>query len=326
MRNEISALGIKKIPLLIFLFLFSVIQIHAAEEEKKATWYKLYEKRVKNVCEPYKPDKVFFRSVNYQEIDKWDWFEKAKKLYKENMNNIYKCAIIQSQIDGLERVRNILIKNNIALQKRIEKKLENKKKKLELISNTIGKKRDIIEDDIEKIENDINEIETQEEKNEKNIDKSEEVIEDTLESLDKGWECINQGEDGKIGKKNVLKHATYELCKYHSYLEYLREYNSDISKLVDENWEKKEEAQSYNISYIAQLEVEKKNLIGREIARSYDIFPIAFDAYSQYETNLSLHLLLELIKEDYITLRRKLHDTINPINQVVYKIANAMKK
>jgi septation ring formation regulator EzrA len=102
------------------------------------------------------------------------------------MNNIYKCAIIQSQIDGLERVRNILIKNNIALQKRIEKKLENKKKKLELISNTIGKKRDIIEDDIEKIENDINEIETQEEKNEKNIDKSEEVIEDTLESLDKG--------------------------------------------------------------------------------------------------------------------------------------------
>jgi hypothetical protein len=33
-----------------------------------------------------------------------------------------------------------------------------------------------------------------------------------------------------------------------------------------------------------------------------------------------------LLKDDYLSLREKLHKTLNPINQVVYKIMNAMKK
>jgi hypothetical protein len=161
-------------------------------------------------------------------------------------------------------------------------------------------------------------------------------LKNKIEKLEKNkiaFSCSNN----EPTKKDVLRTTTQELCKYHSYLEYLREYNSDIAKLVEETWEtvdeltsskikSVEQTKTYNIWTIAQLEQEKKRLIDNEIRRSYDIFPVAFDAYNQYEANLSLHLLLELIKEDYITFREKLHKSINPINQVVYKIANAMKK
>jgi hypothetical protein len=33
-----------------------------------------------------------------------------------------------------------------------------------------------------------------------------------------------------------------------------------------------------------------------------------------------------LLRDDYISFREKLHKSLNPINQVVYKIINAMKK
>jgi hypothetical protein len=51
---------------------------------------------------------------------------------------------------------------------------------------------------------------------------------------------------------------------------------------------------------------------------------MAFQSYIDYENNYPVHLFLEIIKEDFIVLRRKLHETLNPINQVVYKISNAM--
>jgi len=51
---------------------------------------------------------------------------------------------------------------------------------------------------------------------------------------------------------------------------------------------------------------------------------MAFNTYIDYENNYPIHILLELIKEDFIVLRRKLHEAISPINQVVYKISNAM--
>ena len=132
--------------------------------------------------------------------------------------------------------------------------------------------------------------------------------------------CTNiSKEHDSIQKLVLLKQTTYELCKYHSYLEYLREYNSNFENLdlPDDN--------SYNTNYIVELEKEKKDEINNEIAHIYKIFPIAFAAYNQYENNVTIHLLLELIKEDYIVFREALHKSINPINQVVYKISNAMK-
>jgi hypothetical protein len=35
---------------------------------------------------------------------------------------------------------------------------------------------------------------------------------------------------------------------------------------------------------------------------------------------------LTLLQKNYVDLRLELHENLNPINQVVYKISNAMKK
>jgi len=69
-----------------------------------------------------------------------------------------------------------------------------------------------------------------------------------------------------------------------------------------------------------------KSEINDEITHTYKVFPYAYDAYTEYENNITIHFLLELIKEDYIVLREKLNKVLNPINQVVYKISNAMRK
>lgn len=79
------------------------------------------------------------------------------------------------------------------------------------------------------------------------------------------------------------------------------------------------------ISEISKLSKQKQNAIQDEIERVYKIFPIAFQAYSEFENNFTIHVLLELLKDDFYTYRKNLHKVINPINQVVYKISNAMK-
>ena len=66
--------------------------------------------------------------------------------------------------------------------------------------------------------------------------------------------------------------------------------------------------------------------IDAEIENTYRTFPIAYQAYNDYENNIWSHVYLELLKEDYKTFRLGLHKTLNPINQVVYKISNAMRR
>jgi hypothetical protein len=39
-----------------------------------------------------------------------------------------------------------------------------------------------------------------------------------------------------------------------------------------------------------------KNEIAKEISHTYKVFPIAFQAYGEYENNFPIHVLLEVIK------------------------------
>ena len=75
-----------------------------------------------------------------------------------------------------------------------------------------------------------------------------------------------------------------------------------------------------------QIMTRQKSEIQQEIENTIKAFPIVFKAYSEYENNLVSHILLELLREDFLVLREQLHKVLNPINQVVYKISNAMRK
>jgi len=130
---------------------------------------------------------------------------------------------------------------------------------------------------------------------------------------------MESSEKESIMKLKILQQTTYETCKYVNYLEYLKERNDKIENVLDEDKD------TYTINEIYVAESRKNNEIDEEIDHAYKVFPIAYHAYSEYENNLPIHLLLELLREDFIILREKLHAVLNPINQVVYKISNAMR-
>lgn len=269
----------------------------SASTEDIVSNYELYQQRNTNICEIYQPDNKIFNSeseyLNYSgEFDEvsieWNDLDVAKSMYKDTVNSIYKCALLNAQ-----------------------------ERSIDFIMDTLG-----------------------EDKETGSLSKQYEDKLDRLESIRQVNKCLNtHNTTQQLDKHNVLKQVTYELCKYNNYLEYLTEYNSVIANILEQdnattvnNIGKSEEDQdslvteTYNITKIANIEKQKKSDIIDEIEKAYKLHPIAFQAYSEYENNLPIHDLLTLLRDDFIEYRTDLHNNLNPINQVVYKISNAMKE
>lgn len=255
------------------------------------TWYKLYQERVTNVCSEYKFDN-----------------KDTQTIYLMDESNKY-LNLDESSIS-----------NSIRKWKDIELAKEQYKTNMDAIYNCAVKQSqyrwyNLMIDVITK---------RWELKDYKNLIKSKQNI--ILEDLAvEGNKCkINPEKKDSIIKASVLKQTSYELCRYNYYLEYLKEVNDDISKLDEKT--KKDPNNALAIKNIIDIRSKKINEIEREIDDAYNKFPIAFKAYSEYENYVTYHNLLQLIRQDYLTFREKLHKNLNPINQVVYKISNAMKK
>ncbi len=129
------------------------------------------------------------------------------------------------------------------------------------------------------------------------------------------------GKTKKAVKKIILDQSTFELCNYRYYLKYLD--NTAENNLKDSFPEWKESISSKDISDIIN---EKQTEIKNEIQHSMKMYPLAFDTFVQYDSFLKIHIILELLKEDYRAFRDKLYQTLHPINQLVYKIINAQSK
>lgn len=151
------------------------------------------------------------------------------------------------------------------------------------------------------------------------LDHKMKEIEKKIKKLD--WKCKINSNKNNLVKNAVLRQVTYETCKYNYYLEYLKFYNQKIENLVDT--EKNKKVQIEEITKKSKAKIED---INNEIERTYRTFTIAFQAYNDYENHISNHILLELLKEDYKVFRLWLHKTLNPINQVIYKISNATRR
>lgn len=287
--------------IIIISIIFWYYTLSAAEDE--LSWFELYEERNAQLCTQYKPDKPIYSAKNDYK-DFWDikdsdgnktanksnvWWndlDVAKEQYKDTMNSIYKCALLSAQ-----------------------------ERSIKFIMNTLKEKNEVTA-----------------------YTKEYDAKLKRLESARKVNKCINANKSTKQNDQiNVIRQTTFELCKYNNYLEYLFEYNSLIANVLEqdkqseESWSNKwawpdQITETYNISMIANLEKKKKEDISAEIERAYKIFPIAFQAYTEYENNLPVHDLLTMLRNDFIEFRLDLHKNLNPINQVVYKISNAMKE
>lgn len=280
--------------------------------------YELYKQRSKCICDQYKSstNMVTIRD-DYPKIVSADEIAKITKPFeiqlvaanKKEQNEKTKEQIAQIERNLSKALDSITNKYSLDETKYIHRDnmntiykcglLSTQKKSLLLIKNDLIKKSPSI---WKKIEGKID----------ANISK--------LDSISNTLDCTKSKSKSSVQKLTLLRQATYQTCKYVSYLEYLKEHNRDTRNHFDPKKTR------YTPTEIANIESEKIIELEEEIEHTYKVFPLVFHAYTEYENNITAHFLLELLQDDYLTLREKLHEALNPINQVVYKIVNAMKK
>jgi hypothetical protein len=146
-----------------------------SESCNKSSEYPLYECRVSEICD-HKPDKLIFNTEEsdeqkYLELEPLDstFLSANQEKYRSNMNNLYKCALIQLQINALEQIA------ALKKDKEVEAKIDAR------------------------------------------IDRRIEI----LEAREKAIPCESIDNKEIYNKKNVLDQATYEICKYTNYLDYI---------------------------------------------------------------------------------------------------------
>jgi len=350
--------------ILTFLWIFLSIYVYwiTNAEDNTSTyssesWYELYKQRVKNICDDYKYNPTIVNlDDNYPKIISTEELEELIKPAKEPLDKINEELWSYWSMNSINTAKQLYSEENIKNTKKYlnpdEIKEEVKKGKI-IIKNL--EKRDKLRKELDKIINgntDIYSFEKTKEIHRDNMNriykcwlistqkkalllikndlikiniskKIEWKIDSNIEKLkemSRSFNCTKTNEKDSIQKLILLKQATYQTCKYISYLEYLKEYNSNIQNTLDpKKWH-------YTPLEIVQTERDKIWELDAEIKHTYKVFPLAFHAYTEYENNITTHFLLELLKDDYLALREKLHKALNPINQVVYKIVNAMKK
>lgn len=252
--------------------------------------FQKYECYVENICEEYKEASLVYTPTPYEEVEKHlSWTGNVTSVsntshggilyalhtYKTNMNNLYNCAMIQSQ------------KNAITL---LQTKLVSLDKTGDLKKYFVPKLQTLL------------------------------TKTNTLQSQ---YQCKNIDKESIFYKHSILKQATYETCSFHLYMNYLKEkYQNPSYALTGIIQDTKGIPLPYSLQAIASIQ----RSIDKEIEHSKQIFSLSYHAYTEYENNLPIHLLLQLIKEDLMIYRDKLYQALNPINQVVYKISNAMNK
>lgn len=286
---------------LLFLFLILIYSntTHAQNCETISDDFEKYTCRSEKSCELYNENKKIFNIEKFKTTQEYEAsasigdilfssgsqsqiLSQAINTYKENMNSIYKCAIIGAQKNSLYRIKQKLLQLDKTWD--IKKTIEPKINELILSLNTTGKNN----------------------------------------------ECINIDTNTVFNKLSILKQTTYLTCDYNFYMEYLKSYYNNPANALGITKEDLDRTDTDNkailITEADQISIGIQKQINTEIERAYKIFPIAYHAYSEYENNFPIHFLLELLKEDFYILRQKLDEVLNPINQVVYKISNAMKE
>jgi len=78
-----------------------------------------------------------------------------------------------------------------------------------------------------------------------------------------------------------------------------------------------------NSESVATALVDINSRATTEIAQTQRVFDDAFDAYREFEQNYASHILMILIEDRYLVIREYVRDSMNPIGQVIYKALNA---
>lgn len=276
--------------LIIFIINAFLINFSYAENnwETSLCWNKTWEDRyncqVKNYCEQYKPEEIIHKSEPY--------FEKSKA---------WEQGLLKNAKERYRKNQNELYACwVIKLQKNSYKIILKKLAKIDKTWTLMSKINEKILLKLKKL----------------NIIEKEKKC---------SWLSNKEDWNSLQFKQKLLYESSYEYCKYNFYLDFLNNHFENIQNANKEYFSQNQSQQnSYKISQLAKIQSKLKQDIINEENHSAKVFSMAFQTYIDYENNYPVHILLELIKEDFIVLREKLYEVISPIDQVVYKINNAM--
>ena len=86
------------------------------------------------------------------------------------------------------------------------------------------------------------------------------------------------------------------MCKYTSYLEYIKAFYEKTENNAVTTHQEEDTLFTITPRELSNEINQTKNAIANEISHTYKVFPIAFHAYSEYENNFPIHFLLEVIQ------------------------------
>jgi uncharacterized protein YfcZ (UPF0381/DUF406 family) len=139
---------------------------------------------------------------------------------------------------------------------------------------------------------------------------------------------INTGADETNKMIDKLSNsATKEYCHFTFYMTYLGEnVRNNFTKMqeIEKSLKTEDIGRSSRSTDEALQDMTKKaRSIDTEIARTRDTLPKALVAYREMERTYTIHLLLVIIYDDYLTLRNQLSDYMSAVSQLYEKAFNA---
>lgn len=137
---------------------------------------------------------------------------------------------------------------------------------------------------------------------------------------------------GFDSKRELLDATMYQYCVYRHYMTYIRDtlqYKANTLLMNEKNVRAALGAQSVNVINTDHYLTVSDNLMAQiesEIARARDVYSQAFVAYGEMERTYGIHILLEVLTDDYIQFRENLKNFMNPVSQFFQKVVNAQSK
>lgn len=197
----------------------------------------------------------------------------ASELYKNTMNNLFACGVIEWRLKILDKLRAHFDENNSEISQKLDRETKR------------------------------------------------------LESLKSQVHCVGGDTKDTVMMQQLVNSATRQYCHYRHYLSYLQDNLADNFTAVQAiersigNWQNQailNNTHAWQASYNSYV-----STLNEEISRIDATLPRAISAYKEMERAYPAHILLTMIYDDYIRLRKNLSTYMNASTQLYMKAFNA---
>lgn len=155
---------------------------------------------------------------------------------------------------------------------------------------------------------------------------------DWIPDYDQNDNCRKiEKEDYNNLQQILLKESTYEICKYTAYMNALddvfyEDYRLSFLENLENDTEVNEEQETRITESIRLTREQITELIKERKEINFEIHSLSYLRFNDFFNNLTLHMAMEWLRIRVDIYREYLYKTLWPLNQLPWKIINAMKQ